>query len=84
MTVPPRASRNEALAFVERSRAWIAGRLGAQPQPIAFAPGAEILLRGIAARHQARTGTARPHSRRQPIPALILVPGDAAASEAAS
>src|SRR6478735_3319538 len=47
VTVPPRASRKEALAFVERSRAWIAARLARQPQPVPFAPGAEIMLRGI-------------------------------------
>jgi predicted metal-dependent hydrolase len=77
VTVPPRASRKEALAFVDKSRAWIAGRLARQPQAIAFAPGAEIILRGAA-----HIIIHEPHRRGlinvAAEPARIVVPGDAA------
>ena len=77
VTVPPRASRKEALAFVERSRDWIAGRLKKQPQPVAFAPGAEIVVRGLAhvVMHEPeRRGLIRIATD----PDRIIVPGDAA------
>jgi predicted metal-dependent hydrolase len=77
VTVPPRASRKEALAFVERSRSWIAGRLARQPQAIAFAPNAEITLRGIT--HViAHQPDFRGLIRSLPDPHRIVVPGDAA------
>ena len=47
LTLPPRASRKEAIAFAERSRLWIAGRLSKTPTAIPFAPGSVIPLRGI-------------------------------------
>ncbi|MBL8905690.1 MAG: M48 family metallopeptidase [Rhizobiales bacterium] len=77
VTLPPRASRKEALAFVDRSRTWIAGRLERQPQAIAFAPGSEILLRGtvhVIIHEPGRRGLVGTASQ----PARILVPGDAA------
>jgi len=77
VTVPPRASRKEALAFVDKSRDWIAGRLERQPRAIAFAPGSEILLRGTAhliIHEPDRRGLVSTAG----APARILVPGDAA------
>jgi predicted metal-dependent hydrolase len=77
VTVPPRVSRKEALAFVDKSRAWIAERLARQPQAIAFAPGAEVVLRGVAhliVHEPDRRGLIRLSAD----PARILVPGDAA------
>jgi predicted metal-dependent hydrolase len=76
VTVPPRASRKEALAFVERSRAWISGRLAKQPQAIAFAPHSEIMLRGIAHVIISDPGK-RGLIHISADPSLIVVPGDA-------
>jgi predicted metal-dependent hydrolase len=47
VTMPPRASRNEAIRFAERSEHWIATRLVSTPDPVSFRPGAIIPLRGI-------------------------------------
>jgi hypothetical protein len=77
VTVPPRASRKEALAFVDKSRTWIAGRLQNQPQAVAFAPGAQIMLRGVTwviIHEPDRRGLIRI----APDAACIIVPGDAA------
>ncbi len=77
VTLPPRASRKEALAFVDRSRAWIVARLAKQPQAVAFAPGAEIILRGmthVITHEPDRRGLIRIASD----PARIVVPGEAA------
>jgi predicted metal-dependent hydrolase len=77
VTIPPRVSRKEALAFVDKSRAWIAGRLQRQPQAIAFVPGAEIILRGAT-----HVIIHEPHRRGligiATEPDRIIVPGDAA------
>ena len=77
VTVPPRASRKEALAFVDKSRAWIAARLAKQPQAVAFAPGVEIMLRGAA-----HVIIHEPHRRGlvriAADPDRIIVPGDVA------
>jgi predicted metal-dependent hydrolase len=49
VTLPPRASRKEAIDFAERSRQWIGTRLTATPASVPFAAGATIMFRG--ARH---------------------------------
>ena len=75
VTLPPRASRAEALEFVQRSRPWIASRLAHQPEPVTFAPGAEIMLRGFPHRiehDQLRRGLVHCESG----PDRIVVPGD--------
>jgi predicted metal-dependent hydrolase len=46
VTVPRGASRTEALAFVDRSRTWIAGRLARAPTLIKLGPGTTVPLRG--------------------------------------
>jgi hypothetical protein len=46
VTVPRRAGRTEALAFVETSRDWIAARLEHEPAAIALGAGVQIPLRG--------------------------------------
>jgi predicted metal-dependent hydrolase len=46
ITLPPRASRKEAIDFAHRSRQWIAARLNASPEPVGFAPGAKIMFKG--------------------------------------
>ena len=46
ITLPPRASRKEAIEFAQRSRRWIGAKLSALPAPVPFAPGARILFRG--------------------------------------
>jgi hypothetical protein len=46
LTIPPRGTLKEAKAFAERNGAWIAARLGRLPQPIPFADGVEIPVRG--------------------------------------
>jgi len=76
VTVPPRVGRDEALAFVDRSRAWIASRMSKQPEAVAFAPGATIMLRGIPhviAHEPDRRGLICKSTE----PDCILVPGDA-------
>lgn len=47
LTIPPRGSLREARAFAERNAAWIATRLKRIPQPVAFADGAAVPLRGM-------------------------------------
>lgn len=46
VTVPPRASRREALEFTERSLPWIRERLKRQATRMVFAPSASFPLRG--------------------------------------
>jgi hypothetical protein len=46
VTVPRRASRVEALSFVESSRAWIASRLANQPTTVKLGAGVTMPLRG--------------------------------------
>lgn len=47
LTMPTRASVQEAKAFAERNGAWIASRLQRLPEAIPFAHGAVIPLRGV-------------------------------------
>jgi predicted metal-dependent hydrolase len=46
VTLPPRASRKQAIDFARRSQAWIRARLSASPKPVPFAPGERIMFRG--------------------------------------
>jgi predicted metal-dependent hydrolase len=56
MTIPPRGSLREARAFAERNAPWIASRLKRIPQPVPFADGEIIPLRGIPHRIARRPG----------------------------
>jgi hypothetical protein len=47
LTMPIRGSLRDAVTFAERSGAWIAARLKRLPQPIPFADGLELPLRGV-------------------------------------
>ncbi len=47
LTMPRRGSLREARAFAERNAAWIGARLKRLPEPVPFAHGATIPLRGI-------------------------------------
>jgi predicted metal-dependent hydrolase len=47
LTLPPRGSIREARAFAERSADWIATRLKRIPEPVPFADGSTIPLRGV-------------------------------------
>jgi predicted metal-dependent hydrolase len=57
LTIPPRGSLRQARDFAERNAGWIAARVKRIPQPVPFADGAEIPLRGIVHRiaHKPRT-----------------------------
>ena len=59
LTMPPRGSVKDARAFAQRSGAWIAARLKRLPQPIPFAEGLELPLRGVPHRivHRGTRGT---------------------------
>src|ERR1700742_1626122 len=59
LTMPMRGSVKEARAFAQRSGGWIAARLKRLPQPIPFADGLELPLRGVPHRivHRATRGT---------------------------
>ena len=46
LTMPPRGSLRQARSFAEKNAGWIAARLKRLPDPIAFADGATIPLRG--------------------------------------
>jgi predicted metal-dependent hydrolase len=46
VTLPPRASRREALEFANRCRVWIAARLRTSPQTVPLAAGSNILFHG--------------------------------------
>ena len=48
LTMPVRGSIREAKAFAEKNGGWIAARLERLPDGVAFAPGIELPLRGIA------------------------------------
>src|ERR1043165_5073699 len=58
LTMPVRGSVKEARAFAERNGGWIAARLKRLPQPIPFADGLELPLRGMPHRvvHRAARG----------------------------
>jgi predicted metal-dependent hydrolase len=47
LTMPARGTLKAAREFAERHAAWIGVRLARLPQPIAFAPGETVPLRGI-------------------------------------
>jgi len=59
LTMPMRGSVKEARAFAERSGGWIAARLKRLPQPIPFADGLALPLRGVPHRivHRGVRGT---------------------------
>ena len=59
LTMPLRGSVKEARSFAQRSGAWIAARLKRLPQPIPFAAGLELPLRGVPHRivHRPSRGT---------------------------
>jgi hypothetical protein len=56
LTMPVRGSVKEARAFAERNGGWIAARLKRLPQPIPFADGLELPLRGVPHRIAHRAG----------------------------
>lgn len=56
LTLPPRGTLKDARAFAERNGAWIAARLSRLPQPVPFAPGCEIPVRGAPHRIAHRPG----------------------------
>lgn len=47
LTLPPRGSLKQAREFAEKHGAWMAARLQRLPQPLPFADGAVVPLRGI-------------------------------------
>jgi predicted metal-dependent hydrolase len=57
LTIPPRGSLREARAFAERNANWIATRLKRIPEPVPFASGAMVPLRGILHRVEHRPKT---------------------------
>ena len=57
MTIPPRGSLRQARSFAERNAAWIAARMKRIPEPVPFADGMTIPLRGIPHRIVHRPGT---------------------------
>ncbi len=58
LTLPPRGSLKQAREFAEKHGAWMAARLQRLPQPLPFADGAVLPLRGIDHRIEHR-----PHAR---------------------
>jgi predicted metal-dependent hydrolase len=46
LTAPPRAAMTDVLAFAQRHAAWIGARLRRLPEPVPFAPGEIIPIRG--------------------------------------
>ena len=46
VTLPPRAGRRAGLALIREHEAWVLERLAALTPPVAFAPGAAVLLGG--------------------------------------
>lgn len=46
LTLPPRGNLRDARVFAEKHGAWIASRLERMPEPVAFADGTQIPLRG--------------------------------------
>src|SRR3954467_15269242 len=56
LTMPQRGSVREAKAFAERNGGWIAARLKRLAQPIPFADGLELPLRGVPHRIAHRAG----------------------------
>jgi predicted metal-dependent hydrolase len=58
LTLPPRGSLKQAREFADKHGAWIAARLKRLPQPVPFADGTIMPLRGVAHRI-----AHRPHAR---------------------
>ena len=58
LTLPPRGSLKQAREFAQRHGAWIAARLKRLPQPVPFADGTILPLRGVEHRI-----AHRPHAR---------------------
>jgi predicted metal-dependent hydrolase len=58
LTLPPRGSLKQAREFAQRHGAWIAARLRRLPQPVPFADGTILPLRGVEHRI-----AHRPHAR---------------------
>ena len=58
LTLPPRGSLKQAREFAQRHGAWIAARLKRLPQPVPFADGTLLPLRGVEHRI-----AHRPHAR---------------------
>lgn len=56
LTMPPRGSLKQAREFAQKHGAWIAARLKRLPQPVPFADGAMVPLRGVAHRIVHRPG----------------------------
>jgi predicted metal-dependent hydrolase len=47
LTIPPRGTVNEAVAFAQKHGGWIAARLGRLPEAAPFADGVMLPLRGV-------------------------------------
>ncbi|MDI1344390.1 MAG: SprT family zinc-dependent metalloprotease [Pseudolabrys sp.] len=58
LTLPPRGSLKQAREFAQRHGAWIAARLNRLPQPVPFADGTVLPVRGVEHRI-----AHRPHAR---------------------
>jgi len=56
LTLPPRGTLKEAVAFAHKHGGWIAARLGRLPQPAPFADGVTVPLRGLPHRITHRPG----------------------------
>jgi predicted metal-dependent hydrolase len=79
LTMPVRGSLRDAVTFAERSGAWIAARLKRLPQPIPFADGLELPLRGVAHRITHRPGArGTVWTEKSDAGPLLCVAGDAA------
>jgi predicted metal-dependent hydrolase len=57
LTLPPRGNLRDAKEFAQKHGAWIASRLERMPEPVAFADGTVIPLRGAPHRIVHRRGT---------------------------
>lgn len=78
MTIPPRGSLKQARDFAERNADWIAARVRRIPEPVPFAAGVSIPVRGvlhrIAHRPKAR-GTAWIETDGNGVPVLCVTGG---------
>lgn len=48
ITLPTRASRKAGLDLLTANQSWVTEKLAALPQPVRFAPGAQVPLHGVA------------------------------------
>lgn len=80
LTLPARTAIETARAFAEAQRGWIAARLAALPDRLAFVDGTTVPIRGVPhlIRHEPGRGTTRT-GRAPDGTLLLLVPGDPAA-----